>query len=273
MAYLEIVTSQGKQSGRISGDTRPQRFALSFFSLTWVYNSPPRSPEHKTERRHMAEAGSHKTAPSPEYGALLPSFPSQLKEKANLTLAVETLPLPPPFTFIPPGRMCWVAGWGETDVKEPASSTLQESLVEPRACSHFPAFDYNLQLCVGNPQSTKSALRSSSLGPGCRPGSGVPGRKENSIRDIPPHEEPVFLSLMAGLTNSELDHREEAVVSLAHLLSLSFSVPQGDSGGPLLCAGVAQGIVSYGQANAKPPAVFTRIAHYRPWIDEVLTEN
>ena len=39
------------------------------------------------------------------------------------------------------------------------------------------------------------------------------------------------------------------------------------------CAGVAQGIVSYGLPNAKPPAVFTRISPYRPWIDEVLKEN
>ena len=41
-------------------------------------------------------------------------------------LAVGTLPLPPQFTFLHPGKTCWVAGWGKTDVKEPASSTLQE---------------------------------------------------------------------------------------------------------------------------------------------------
>ncbi|KAB0337493.1 hypothetical protein FD754_025152, partial [Muntiacus muntjak] len=90
-----------------------------------------------------------------------------------------------------------VAGWGKTDVKEPASSTLQEvelRIVEPGTCSHFSAFDHNLQLCV-------------------------------------------------------------------------------DMGGALLCARVAQGIVSYEKSNAKLPAVFTRISHYRPWIDEVLNEN
>ncbi|XP_061015022.1 mast cell protease 2-like [Dama dama] len=133
----------------------------------------------------------------------------KLKEKASLTLAMGTLSLPPQFTFILSGRMCWVAGWGKIDMKEPASSTLQEMkprLGEPQACSLFPAFDHNLQLCVGHPQSTKFAFK-------------------------------------------------------------------GDSGGPLLCAGVVQGIVSYGQSNAKPPAVFTRISHYRPWIDEVLNEN
>ena len=102
----------------------------------------------------------------------------------------------------------------------------------------------------------------------------MPRRKENSIRDVSPHEEPVFLSLMTGPINSDWDYREEEVVSrLTFSLSLSFSVPQGDSGGPLLCAGVAQGIVSYGLFSAKPPAVFTRISPYRPWIDEVLKEN
>ena len=55
-----------------------------------------------------------------------------------------------------------MAGWGKTDVEEPASSTQQDMelrIVEPRVCSLFPAFDHNLQLCVGNPQSTKSAFK------------------------------------------------------------------------------------------------------------------
>ena len=83
----------------------------------------------------------------------------------------------------------------------------------------------------------------------------------------------MFLSLMAGLQTQSWDIREEGVVSqLTFSLSLSFSVPQGDSGGPLLCAGVAQGMVSYGQSNAQPPP-FTQISHYWPWIDEVLKEN
>ncbi|KAB0339632.1 hypothetical protein FD754_023773, partial [Muntiacus muntjak] len=113
---------------------------------------------------------------------------------------------PTPVHLHPSRENVLVAGWGKTDVKEPASSTLQDvelRIVEPRAWSHFPAFDHNLQLCVGHPQSTKSAFK-------------------------------------------------------------------GDMGGALLCAGVAQGIVSYRQSNANPPAVFTLISHYRPWIDEVL---
>ncbi|XP_055473892.1 mast cell protease 1 [Psammomys obesus] len=48
------------------------------------------------------------------------------------------------------------------------------------------------------------------------------------------------------------------------------SAYKGDSGGPLVCAGVAHGIVSYGRVDAKPPAVFTRISPYVPWINLVI---
>ncbi|KAM4853031.1 mast cell protease 1-like [Thomomys bottae] len=48
------------------------------------------------------------------------------------------------------------------------------------------------------------------------------------------------------------------------------SAYKGDSGGPLMCAGVAHGIVSYGRLTAKPPAIFTRITSYIPWIDRVM---
>ncbi|XP_052515841.1 mast cell protease 2-like [Budorcas taxicolor] len=207
MAYLEIVTSQGKQVA-CGGFLIRRDFVLTAAhcagrSVTVTLGAQNIQKKEDTWQRLEVI----KQFPYPKYdpvGLLL-----KLKEKANLTLAVGTLPLPSPVTFIRPGRMCRVAGWGKTDVKEPASSTLQEvklRLMEPRACSHFPAFDHNLQLCVGNPQSTKSAFK-------------------------------------------------------------------GDSGGPLLCAGVAQGIVSYGLSSAKPPAVFTRISPYRPWIDEVLKED
>ncbi|XP_070632096.1 cathepsin G-like isoform X2 [Bos indicus] len=41
---------------------------------------------------------------------------------------------------------------------------------------------------------------------------------------------------------------------------------QGDSGGPLVCSNVAQGVVSYGDRMGTPPAVFTRISSFLPWI-------
>lgn len=76
-----------------------------------------------------------------------PSCPSQLKEKANLTLAVGTLPLAPQFDFIQPGRVCRAAGWGRTEVNGSGSTILQEvklTLMDPQACRHYRAFDHDL---------------------------------------------------------------------------------------------------------------------------------
>ncbi|XP_034504522.1 cathepsin G-like isoform X2 [Ailuropoda melanoleuca] len=44
----------------------------------------------------------------------------------------------------------------------------------------------------------------------------------------------------------------------------------GDSGGPLVCNGVAQGIVSYGSRSGTPPAVFTRVKSFMPWINRTM---
>ncbi|XP_040824921.1 granzyme B-like [Ochotona curzoniae] len=45
---------------------------------------------------------------------------------------------------------------------------------------------------------------------------------------------------------------------------------KGDSGGPLVCKNVAQGIVSYGKKNARPPRVFTKISSFLPWIKRTI---
>ncbi|XP_077778166.1 mast cell protease 1-like [Podarcis muralis] len=43
---------------------------------------------------------------------------------------------------------------------------------------------------------------------------------------------------------------------------------QGEMGDPLVCNGVAHGILSY--SNPCPPAVYTRIAQYLPWIKKTM---
>ncbi|XP_021574498.1 chymase isoform X2 [Carlito syrichta] len=68
----------------------------------------------------------------------------------------------------------------------------------------------------------------------------------------------------------QFDHNRQLCVGNPKKTQSAF---KGDSGGPLLCAGVAHGIVSYGRWNAQPPAVFTRISHYRPWVNKVLKAN
>ncbi|XP_067420488.1 mast cell protease 1A-like [Emydura macquarii macquarii] len=44
----------------------------------------------------------------------------------------------------------------------------------------------------------------------------------------------------------------------------------GDSGGPLVCKGTAQGIVSAVHSNGTPPAVYTRISTFFPWIKQTM---
>uniref|UniRef100_H0VLD0 Chymase 1 n=1 Tax=Cavia porcellus TaxID=10141 RepID=H0VLD0_CAVPO len=212
MAYLEIVSSEGYEKD-CGGFLIRRNFVLTAAhcagrSLTvnlGVHNK--KMKEDTWQRLKVIKQFLH---PNYNSSVLLHDIMLlKLEKKANLTLAVGTLPLPPECNFLTSGRMCRAAGWGRTNVEEPASDTLQEvklRLMDPQACKHFPNFNHNLQLCVGNPRKRKSVFK-------------------------------------------------------------------GDSGGPLLCAGIAQGIVSYAHRNAKPPVVFTRISHYRPWINKILKAN
>uniref|UniRef100_A0A8C9HHW0 Granzyme H n=1 Tax=Piliocolobus tephrosceles TaxID=591936 RepID=A0A8C9HHW0_9PRIM len=45
---------------------------------------------------------------------------------------------------------------------------------------------------------------------------------------------------------------------------------KGDSGGPLVCNKVAQGIVSYGQSNGKPPRACTKVSSFVRWIKKTM---
>uniref|UniRef100_A0A8C9QVA9 Peptidase S1 domain-containing protein n=1 Tax=Spermophilus dauricus TaxID=99837 RepID=A0A8C9QVA9_SPEDA len=48
---------------------------------------------------------------------------------------------------------------------------------------------------------------------------------------------------------------------------------QGDSGGPLVCNHVAQGIVSSGKSNRKPPGIYTKVSRFLQWIKETMKSH
>ncbi|XP_049985098.1 chymase-like [Alexandromys fortis] len=210
MAYLEIETSENHRSA-CSGFLIRRNFVMTAAhcagrSITVLLGAHNKKVKEDTWQRLEVE----NQFPHPEYDDHLnlnDIMLLKLKEKANLTLGVGTLPFSAEFKSITPGRVCRAVGWGKTNVNEPASDTLQEvkmRILDPQNCNHFPDFHDKPQLCVGKKMR---------------------------------------------------------------------NVYKGDSGGPLLCAGIAQGIASYVRRNAKPPAVFTRISHYRPWINKILREN
>ncbi|XP_045697192.1 mast cell protease 4-like [Phyllostomus hastatus] len=92
----------------------------------------------------------------------------KLQTKAKLNHAVRTIPLPTWSTFIQPGTVCQATGWGRTGVNEPTSDTLREAklkLMNAKTCRHFPSYNNNLQICVGDPIKKGLPYKGDSGGP------------------------------------------------------------------------------------------------------------
>ncbi|XP_075387426.1 chymase [Tenrec ecaudatus] len=171
MAHLEIVTPHG-HVGNCGGFLIRRNFVLTAAhcagrTITVTLGAHNVQKEEDTWQTFKVV----KQIPHPNYNHFTihnDIMLLKLEEKAKLTLAVGTLPLPSEPNFVPPGRMCRVAGWGMTGVNKPASDTLQEvkqRLMDPQACEHYSHFDHNSQLCVGNPRKRKSAFKGDSGGP------------------------------------------------------------------------------------------------------------
>uniref|UniRef100_A0A8C0W6I5 Peptidase S1 domain-containing protein n=1 Tax=Castor canadensis TaxID=51338 RepID=A0A8C0W6I5_CASCN len=95
------------------------------------------------------------------------------------------------------------------------------------------------------------------LPPGADTGKIIGGREAR------PHSRPYMAYL-------QIQTPEGLRVCGGFLVREDFVMTAGDSGGPLVCNNVAQGIVSYGDRNGTPPAVFTRISSFLPWIKKTM---
>uniref|UniRef100_A0A8C0D8E4 Peptidase S1 domain-containing protein n=1 Tax=Balaenoptera musculus TaxID=9771 RepID=A0A8C0D8E4_BALMU len=101
-------------------------------------------------------------------------------------------------------------------------------------------------------------------GPGRGKPSRLPGWRTDTLQDV-------WIRVQRGEECSRLfmfytDRTQICVGDPRERKSAFLVRPRGDSGGPLVCNNVAQGIVSYGKRIGTPPAVFTRISSFLPWI-------
>uniref|UniRef100_A0A8C8RK56 Peptidase S1 domain-containing protein n=1 Tax=Pelusios castaneus TaxID=367368 RepID=A0A8C8RK56_9SAUR len=92
----------------------------------------------------------------------------QLKHKARLTKAVDTIPLSK--REMKKGTVCRVAGWGLTSNEATAkpSPTLQEvelKIMDKSLCLHYLHYVPSLMLCVGDPDVRRASFWGDSGGP------------------------------------------------------------------------------------------------------------
>ncbi|XP_044840794.1 mast cell protease 1A-like [Mauremys mutica] len=113
----------------------------------------------------------HRRIPHPEFNdATLENdlMLLQLKDKANLTKTVGTIPLSQ--KEVKKGALCSVAGWGQTSTNGQPSPTLQEvdiKVMGKDVCLSplYLNFKPDKMLCVGDPQKKNASFKGDSGGP------------------------------------------------------------------------------------------------------------
>ncbi|XP_034354184.1 mast cell protease 4-like [Arvicanthis niloticus] len=171
MAHLEIIRYSGRQDS-CGGFLVTRQFVLTAAhckgrKISVTLGAHDVSKTEPTQQKIKVE----KQIPHPKFIwnlGLNDIMLLKLEEQAELTPAVDVIPLPGPSDFIKPGEMCWAAGWGRTGVDKPTSDTLREvklRIMDKEACKKHKHYDDNLQVCVGSPTTLKSVYKGDSGGP------------------------------------------------------------------------------------------------------------
>ncbi|KAI4535344.1 hypothetical protein MG293_014570 [Ovis ammon polii] len=201
----------------------------------------------------------------------------QLERKAKQTSAVKPLSLPKAKARVKPGQVCSLAGWGQVAPGTPAT-TLQEAEVtvqEDQVCESLYPRHYSraTQICVGDPKKVKTGFKIQTPA-GLTICGGFLVREDfvmTAARCLG-SQINVILGIHSVTASEWTQQRIPVLRPIPHPRynqrnnRNDIMLLQGDSGGPLVCSNVAQGIVSYGDRVGTPPAVFTRISSFLPWI-------
>ncbi|XP_058396805.1 granzyme B-like isoform X1 [Diceros bicornis minor] len=89
------------------------------------------------------------------------------------------------------------------------------------------------------------------------------------VRRAIPHPDFNHNNMSNDIMLLELARKAKQTVAVRPL-SLPWSKAQGDSGSPLICKNVIQGIVSYGRTDRTPPAAYTKVSSFLPWIKKTM---
>ncbi|XP_012368786.1 granzyme B-like [Octodon degus] len=128
---------------------------------------------HNIEQREKTQQVIHvkRSIPHPQYNPekitndimLL-----QLEEKAKETKEVQIIK-PKKESWVKPGTVCQVAGWGLLDLNGKFPNTLQEvemTVQKDEECKkHFHNYDSETQICAGDPDTEKGSYEGDSGGP------------------------------------------------------------------------------------------------------------
>ncbi|XP_054548845.1 mast cell protease 3-like [Talpa occidentalis] len=95
----------------------------------------------------------------------------QLQGNATLNTNVKTIRLPKKKKSVKSGKLCTVAGWGHSGVNTQLAHKLQEvdlAVQKNSVCLRFIKdipYDNSIQICAGEPETTKSTFEGDSGGP------------------------------------------------------------------------------------------------------------